>query len=82
MGRTATPGIYTIYVSVKPDCPERGYARVRIESGRVYPWRTLTPTQGTVFRGVPWYHRLSWQAQSGKAWPVVLKIPAPRWGGL
>lgn len=77
VGRTAVPGIYTVYVAVKPDCPPGGSARVRVQGGQVYPWRTVTPERGTAFRGIPWWYTGAWQAASGKPWPLAFTLPPP-----
>lgn len=77
---TQAPGIYNVTISTRPDaCPAGGVARVRMESGRIYPWRTIRPGQPTTFRGVPWWWRATWEAQSGKTYTLPTNMHAP-WG--
>ena len=69
----ALPGFYTVVVRTVPDCPPNGYARVRLESGRIYPWRTVTPDRPARYRGVPWWWVGAWESASGRIYRF--KIP-------
>lgn len=73
--RTETPGIFHVVLQIRTDepCPPGGIARVRMESGRTYPWRTIRPDQPTTFRGVPCWWRASWESGSG----LTYTIPTP-----
>jgi hypothetical protein len=75
----ATPsfllGTYTIFVKTTTTlngqpCPADGYANVRLESGRVYPWRTVTPDSPTTYYGTPFYWRAAWESQSGRVYTI------------
>ena len=69
----AIPGTYTVTLRTVPDCPPDGHAYVRLESGRVYPWREITPGQRVTYKGVPWYWRGAWRAASG----IVYRFDIP-----
>jgi hypothetical protein len=79
----ALPGLYTVAIrttttlSGEP-CPPTGYAIVRLESGRVYPWASAAPDRPFIRSGVPWYWRASWQARSGRAYPLPLSLAPPQ----
>ena len=75
----ATPsfllGTYTVQLTTTTTldgqrCPANGYANVRLESGRVYPWRTVTPGSPTTYYGTPFYWRAAWEAQSGRVYTI------------
>lgn len=72
----AIPGTYTVTLRTVPDCPPNGYARVRLESGRIYPWRTVTPGHPARYRGVPWWWIGAWESASGRIYRF--KIPGMR----
>lgn len=57
-----------------------GVVRVRMESGRTYPWRTIRPGQPTTFRGVPCWWRASWQSESGKTYTIPTPGLVCPWG--
>lgn len=81
--QTPMPGIYNVTISTRPDaCPAGGIARVRMESGRIYPWRTITPTSPTTFRGVPCWWRATWEAASGKTYTIPTPGLSCPWGRL
>ncbi|WP_104990849.1 hypothetical protein [Deinococcus sp. NW-56] len=71
---TTTPGQYRVRWETRPDCPEGGHAYVRLESGRVYPWREVVKGVPTLSRPVPWYWKSRWRSQSGKA-TYPLNVP-------
>ena len=73
---TRVPGIYNVTIRTVPECPEDGYAVVRLASGREYPWEVLSPGRPFTWRGVPWYWRGQWVAESGKIY--TFKIPGLR----
>lgn len=72
----AIPGTYTVTLRTVPDCPPNGYARVRLESGRIYPWRTVTPDRPARYRGIPWWWMGAWESASGRIYRF--KIPGMR----
>jgi hypothetical protein len=80
---TAVRGIYTVRVSTTTTlagqpCPPNGYATVRLESGRVYPFKTARPNAPAVFRGIPWYWEGAWRSQSGRTYRFpILGLYAP-----
>ena len=70
-------GTYTVQISTTTTlsgqpCPPDGYANVRLESGRVYPWRTITPGSPTTYYGVPFYWRGGWQSLGGRVYSFVI----------
>jgi hypothetical protein len=77
------PGLYTITVETTTavggagPCPPSGYAIVRLESGRVYPWASVGPGRPFVRPGLPWYFRLVWQARSGRTYSVPVRGLTP-----
>lgn len=75
---TRVTGVFHVVMTVRSGCPEGGFARVRVQAGQVYPWRTITPTRGTVFHGIPWWYTGGWEAASGRVWPLALDL-APPW---
>ena len=77
----ALPGFYTVVVRTVPDCPPDGHAYVRLESGRVYPWREITPGQRVTYKGVPWYWRGAWRAASGIVYRFEIPGMHAPWGG-
>ena len=62
-----------ITVRLDPACPPDGLARVRLESGRIYPWRTVTPDRPARCRGIPWWWTGAWESASGRIYRF--KIP-------
>lgn len=74
--RRATPepitGLYTVTLTTTRCAPD-GIARVRLQSGRIYPWRTVPAGQSTAYTGVPWYWVGAWEAGSGRVY--TFKIP-------
>lgn len=75
-----TPGVHHVTLSTRPDCPPGGYARVRMESGRVYPWRVIRPGQPTTFRGVPCWWTARWEAASGRTYIIPTPGLTCPWG--
>lgn len=75
-----TPGTYTVTVQTRPECPANGYALVRAESGRIYPWQVVTPQKKSVYRGIPWYWVLTWRAASGKKYTIPTPGMTAPWG--
>lgn len=73
-------GTYNIKITTRPECPPNGYAFVRAESGRIYPWRMVTPGQPATVRGVAWWWRITWQAASGKRYTVPTPGMKAPWG--
>ncbi|GAA4000001.1 hypothetical protein GCM10022631_08730 [Deinococcus rubellus] len=78
---TYLPGIYDVTIIIRPDlpCPPDGRAFVRVESGRVYPWREIFPGEPVTYPGVPWWWLASWQALSGKPYHVKVRGLQPPW---
>ena len=70
---------YTVTFTTRPECPENGYALVRMTGGAITPWRTVTPGIPAVFYRVPWYWRAEWQAASGKTYRIPLPPMTAPW---
>lgn len=82
---TQIPGIYTVRVLTTTtlagqSCPANGYAVVRLEAGRVYPYKTARPGSPALFRGVPWYWEGTWRASSGTTYRFPIPGMLPPWG--
>jgi hypothetical protein len=75
------PGLYTVTLRTVSTCPPGGYARVRLQSGRVYPWREVKPGRPAVYKGVPWYWRGGWEAASGRVYQFEIPGLVSPWGG-
>jgi hypothetical protein len=72
------PGLYTVTLTTTRCAPD-GVARVRLQSGRLYPWRTVPAGRSTRYFGVPWYWVGAWEAESGRVYTFRVPGMKPPW---